>query len=259
MKTTTRFLGKCGVCEGEFKLTNGKLVHHGYQRPGDGAIHGDCFAVGRAPLELSPAATVEYRALLVAHIARLQARLAALPTLTELHITNSRHEVRIVKSSEPHFANCLRSEQWSIEGNIRHTEHEVARLTALVANWAPKPVRTVEEETQKLAAEKAARAAVKAEKAAEKAVAQSAKLDRKVALFQRKLAKAVKARNSDDVWAVFRDAEESARRFDLTRQAMLDLVDQDGIFAKFGLKTPTSWNDACNVEVMRRMLRGCWF
>lgn len=45
--TVTRYVGKCPICEGDFKLTTDaihgnfgdgqKMVHHGYQRPGDGS------------------------------------------------------------------------------------------------------------------------------------------------------------------------------------------------------------------------------
>ena len=62
--TVTRYVGKCPICEGDFKLTTDaihgnfgdgqKMVHHGYQRPGDGSgIIGDCYAVGRPAYEES--------------------------------------------------------------------------------------------------------------------------------------------------------------------------------------------------------------
>ena len=53
--------GTCPVCEGNFKRDGkGGMVHHGYQRPGDGFIHGDCFAVGYQPWEISPAGAMAY-------------------------------------------------------------------------------------------------------------------------------------------------------------------------------------------------------
>jgi hypothetical protein len=40
---------ECQICEGQFCTKGGRMVHHGYQRPGDGAIHGDCYGVGHIP------------------------------------------------------------------------------------------------------------------------------------------------------------------------------------------------------------------
>jgi hypothetical protein len=51
--------GTCGVCWGNFKLDAGRMVLHGYQRPGWGHVLGQCSAVRMQPLETSPA-TAEY-------------------------------------------------------------------------------------------------------------------------------------------------------------------------------------------------------
>jgi hypothetical protein len=60
-------VGHCPVCERlqklNFKRTMDDLptmVHHGYERPGTGYIHGDCFAVGYPPFELSPVGCVKW-------------------------------------------------------------------------------------------------------------------------------------------------------------------------------------------------------
>ena len=52
--------GTCGVCFANVKLDGGRLVLHGYQRPGDGMAHGRCWGVDRAPFEISPDATRDY-------------------------------------------------------------------------------------------------------------------------------------------------------------------------------------------------------
>lgn len=46
---TTRYIGNCQICEGEQKLHDGRMVHHGYKRPGDGQIDGDCPGVHADP------------------------------------------------------------------------------------------------------------------------------------------------------------------------------------------------------------------
>lgn len=75
-------LGHCPVCEGEFKVRAGKLVHHGYERPGDGMIHGDCFAVGYEPYERSPKGCEDYKAELFIALNSLNGRLKSLATRT---------------------------------------------------------------------------------------------------------------------------------------------------------------------------------
>jgi hypothetical protein len=41
---------ECQICENRQCMTkDGRMVHHGYQRPGDGYIHGDCMGVGYLP------------------------------------------------------------------------------------------------------------------------------------------------------------------------------------------------------------------
>ena len=47
----TRYLGNCQVCEGDQKLHHGRMVHHGYKRPGDGFIV--CPGVHQVPYEVS--------------------------------------------------------------------------------------------------------------------------------------------------------------------------------------------------------------
>lgn len=51
--TVARYIGQCQVCEGDFKLLGGRLVHHGYKRPGYGEIVGDCPGVHEPPYEVS--------------------------------------------------------------------------------------------------------------------------------------------------------------------------------------------------------------
>lgn len=45
--------GTCWHCWRNIKRApDGRLVHHGFQRPGDGQIHGDCLGVGTVPYEV---------------------------------------------------------------------------------------------------------------------------------------------------------------------------------------------------------------
>lgn len=52
-KEKQRFEGHCQYCCNQQRLTSeNKLVHHGFERPGDGMIHDDCNGVGELPIEL---------------------------------------------------------------------------------------------------------------------------------------------------------------------------------------------------------------
>lgn len=71
--------GTCQVCFKQFKVPDGKLIAlHGYQRPGDGAIHGRCWGAQYAPFEFEKARTEWYLGELEASEERKVARLAEL-------------------------------------------------------------------------------------------------------------------------------------------------------------------------------------
>lgn len=49
-----RSVGTCGACWGRFRLQkNGRLVHHGYRRPGTGTVVDDCVGTHCLPFEVS--------------------------------------------------------------------------------------------------------------------------------------------------------------------------------------------------------------
>ena len=76
-------LGTCPVCERAIRVRAGKMVHHGYQRPGSGRIVGDCYGVGTPPYEVSSEGTRGYRDHVVApRLARDETFLARLEAKT---------------------------------------------------------------------------------------------------------------------------------------------------------------------------------
>lgn len=169
--TATRYVGKCGVCEGDFKLTHAskspavdspgfKLVHHGYKRPGDGEIHGDCYAVGMAPYEVSTEATEQYRKLVDNQLDNQQRHLERLESgeVTELRklISGAWARVPEYKVLTPadgwEFKDELRSRIGSTKYRIQNLNREAARLESLIQNWVRRPVRTIEEEAEKMRA-----------------------------------------------------------------------------------------------------------
>jgi hypothetical protein len=70
--------GTSPVCERSIRLRAGKIVHHGYARPGRGHIVGDCYGVGFAPYEVSSDGTRAYRDRMVAAGLTAEAFLARL-------------------------------------------------------------------------------------------------------------------------------------------------------------------------------------
>src|SRR4051812_32658676 len=67
--------GTCQACFGAFavKSTSGiesqlEMVHHGYKRPGNGYIVGDCWGVGKKPYELDVKVTQAWHQQLVGKV-----------------------------------------------------------------------------------------------------------------------------------------------------------------------------------------------
>ena len=57
--------GTCPVCERAIRVRGGRIVYHGFTRPGRGHIVGDCFGVSYPPYEASCEGTLAYRDKLV--------------------------------------------------------------------------------------------------------------------------------------------------------------------------------------------------
>ena len=181
--TVTRYIGRCGVCEGDYKLLSGRLVHHGYRRPGYGSIVGDCFGVGYAPLERSTAASVAYREScekaadnLRNYLGRLRAGEVRELTVYKMvgGFGNRREVPELLRAdaedlAERHrFERELAREIAQTQGRIEFFDAEIERMTRLIDRWIERPLRTVEEFEREVesatAAERGARAAERDEK-----------------------------------------------------------------------------------------------
>jgi len=175
----TRYVGNCPVCEGDFKLTpdGQRLVHHGYKRPGDGMIHGDCFAVDYEPYEVSDRGCREYKDAVQAtkeghesYLKRLEAG-----EVRKLTKEKSRGAYRLPEFVEVNGDSEDAGERADFErlrgykinemkSRITQCEQELARMDRRIAAWVKKPIKTWEE----AAAEVAAR--TKAEREARRAI-----------------------------------------------------------------------------------------
>jgi hypothetical protein len=193
VETVTRHVGNCQLCEGDFKLTDDKrMVHHGYKRPGDGEIHGDCPAVGLPPYEISCEAIKAYVIRLRGSLQAVKARLAQIAAgeVTEFekrgHKGYKHNMVWFTVSYSRfvterfHFDTELHNMESHLKYEVSNLERDIKHREARIAAWVKKPTRTVEEctaaERSVKDAARAVRAAAKAERDAKKA-ATKAKMD----------------------------------------------------------------------------------
>lgn len=169
-------LGTCPVCEGEFKVREGHLVHHGFTRPGDGVIHGDCFAVGFEPYERSPKGCEDYKAIIASQLVSQEAYLKSLPTRTYFKHTvlSLRGELQTRQyilgvTNRYDWVTFVEGKTRETQNQIRRCESEIARMDRLISAWTLKDLREVTEE-QAASSTMAEREARKAQKDAKDAV-----------------------------------------------------------------------------------------
>lgn len=187
VETVTRYVGNCQICEHDQKLTvDMEMVHHGYRRPGDGEIHGDCPAVGAAPYEVSCEAIKAYVKQLRAALVATKERLAEIAAGKVTHF--EKRDYRGYGYNRVYFTVSyskfvtewfnfdmeLRNQESHLKYEISNLERDIEHREARIAAWKKTPIRTVEEMAAKEQAEKdtrkaehdAARAARDAKKAA---------------------------------------------------------------------------------------------
>lgn len=138
--------GTCAVCEGNYKRDGTGIGHHGFRRPGDGMLHGSCFAVGYLPFELSPVGAEAYlKDAIRPTLAREEAYLARLPTITSFLKAPSRFDLRQNPNALPEtitkethsweFDQMMASATHQTESKIRMLKADIAYFEKKVANW----------------------------------------------------------------------------------------------------------------------------
>lgn len=137
--------GTCAVCEGNYKRDGVGIGHHGFRRPGDGMLHGSCFAVGYLPWELSPVGAEAYIAdCLVPHLEGAISHLARLNAgeITKFYRKEGfRENARTIEvtreSDEYQFEQLLKSAIYQAERDVKWTQNEIESFKKKVANWKP--------------------------------------------------------------------------------------------------------------------------
>lgn len=250
LDVATRYLGFCAICEKDIKLQDGKFVHHGYKRPGDGRIHGDCHCVFREPYERSCEPLREYAAVVDANLSHHRALLKKLESGTVTFFIRNNWQKEPVQyalgvTDWYTFKSALESRVHDVRWIVKCEERELARIQKWIDNWQLKEVRTIEEKVaeQRAAADvrKAEReAARKAKQAKRDALdAKRAALEAKRAAIKEELAiEALKLADRKDAGEnVTKDVEKFWRRVLSQRSWHMypDAIKSDTALVKLGL------------------------
>ncbi len=149
---TIQNTGTCGACESNVKRDGrGRMVHHGYERPGYGYIVGDCIGVGLLPFELSPEGAIEVEKIMAARLRSVREALANLREGRVRRFTDRRgrppneREV-VIEPDHPEWPSRLRSAIYQREAEESHISRDLARVQKRISEWrcAPLPDGTVE-------------------------------------------------------------------------------------------------------------------
>lgn len=130
--------GECQVCEGWQCMTrDGKMVHHGYRRPGHGSIVGDCFGVGHLPYPAVDALR-KYSAALDCEERQVAAALEALPGRTEIAEPALHRGAKSIVHSKADTATwkweaLMNGIKYQLEGQARQIKDEQERVRRRIA------------------------------------------------------------------------------------------------------------------------------
>lgn len=197
--TVTRHIGFCGFCENVQKLRNGKLVLHGYQRPGWGQTEGKCPGVGKEPYEVSSVTAdmgLKWTTEAIDSISEDRAKLKANPL--EFEVEHNKDIVKIrelvekstqkpgSRSPEEVLANIVRDVDYRLERNLPQLKVNKARYEKLVRDWKPVTLTTVEEL-------KSQQQGVKDEKARQQRIVKEDKFEKIKGLLLKRIPKAFTA------------------------------------------------------------------
>jgi hypothetical protein len=150
--THNKTVGQCQICECTFAVHNGVLVHHGFKRPGDGQIHGDCDGVGEFPYETS---CERVKDLVEAH-EDLEKNLEwSLHSINSGKVTSCRIKewdyvsgysmITVDKTSDPiAFSRALDRLRDGKERDLRDTKARLVHLRERVSSWQLRPLTSLE-------------------------------------------------------------------------------------------------------------------
>lgn len=185
--------------------------------------------MGREPHELSPDLAQDLLAVAKSYLHGTRSSLADLGKAKEVRILRNKVFVP-VPDTDPSFPQHLARLKRDQENLIVSFEHEIRRCTKLLEGWAPKPLRSVEEERATKRQAKEDRDAAKAKKRRER-------LAQAVAGYQKRIDSALRTRHSGVLADVWQQAQDRLRDIDpsLSRADALATLERDHVWAAFGL------------------------
>ena len=144
-------IGTCAICMREQVVRNGKMVLHGYQRPGYGWVVGNCFGTGRDPYEVSAEACAAYIPVLQGIKERSQRYLSALKagevtkfTEPKRNYRTGRDESIVIEKGDKRFPEKLRLAIRDTESQIGQIDGDIAEMNKRIQAWKPGEMRRVE-------------------------------------------------------------------------------------------------------------------
>lgn len=130
--------GTCAACWGNYKLSAGRLVLHGYERPGYGYVRGQCFGVGYEPVETSVVGATKYDEHLGGLLLNEKNILAKLES-GEVEAIEGR-QGKIFKKEDPAFPSLRADKIRNAKYTIKQLERDLETYAKVIAAWKPRPM-----------------------------------------------------------------------------------------------------------------------
>lgn len=116
--------------------SDGKMVHHGYRRPGDGFQTNSCMGISYRPLEVSDEGLRAVTQVYAGEIVRLNKALADLAANAETIVLKD-WKGREVQPGTPEHRREISNTQYRLESELRSSTSYHEKLTEMLANWKP--------------------------------------------------------------------------------------------------------------------------
>lgn len=124
----------CACCFRDIAVgSDGKMVHHGYRRPGDGFQTNSCMGINYLPLEVSNEGLVALISVIQRQLTDLETRLANLGPDSDL----VDYRGRAVEKGTPEHRRAESNTRYSTESQIRQNTRFLEDLNVKLANWKP--------------------------------------------------------------------------------------------------------------------------
>lgn len=130
--------GTCAACWGNYKLSGGRLVLHGYRRPGWGHVNGSCDGINYEPLETSVNGAKMWLGKLEDELKRQKSNKHKIDTNQVTEILAGKG--RWVKVGEPEFRHLYDRFVRDTDSNIKSYEKEIESYRKIIAGWKTRPL-----------------------------------------------------------------------------------------------------------------------